>query len=237
VAVAGVQGAFETVMVRVTVLPASPAAELYVGVKVVAFVNDPAPFSVHKMVPLEELAPLTVDAPNTQIFWLPPAEAVGWALTEITTSSVDGVQGAFEIVHLRVAVPPMTRPVTPEVGDEGVVTIAVPDTTDQAPVPTEGVFAASVVVVVLHKDRSDPAFAVVGSALTDITTSSVDAVQGAFDMVHLKVADEPITKPVTPDVGDDGVVIVAVPETTDQAPVPTVGVFPASIVVVTLHKD
>ena len=44
----------------------------------------------------------------------------------------------------------------------------------------------------------------------------------------------PVTlKLVTPDVGEDGVVIVAVPETTDQAPVPTAGVFPANVVVVT----
>ncbi len=49
-------------------------------------------------------------------------------------------------------------------------------------------------------------------------------------MVHLKVfAPTPI--PVTPEVGDEGVVTVAVPDTTVQIPVPTVGVFPVSVVV------
>ena len=55
-------------------------------------------------------------------------------------------------------------------------------------------------------------------------------------MVHLRVAEAPLTKPVTPDVGDDGVMMVAVPLTTDQLPVPAVAAFPARVVVVTLHK-
>ena len=51
-------------------------------------------------------------------------------------------------------------------------------------------------------------------------------------IVQRKVAVEPTIKPVIPEVGDDGVVIVAVPETTDQEPVPTVGVFAAKVAVV-----
>ena len=39
--------------------------------------------------------------------------------------------------------------------------------------------------------------------------------------------------PITPDVGEDVVMMVAVPETTDQAPVPVAGVFPAKVAVVT----
>jgi hypothetical protein len=42
-AVAAVQGLLETVMVNVTVVPASPATELYVGVSVVALVKEPPP--------------------------------------------------------------------------------------------------------------------------------------------------------------------------------------------------
>jgi hypothetical protein len=49
-------------------------------------------------------------------------------------------------------------------------------------------------------------------------------------MVHLKVA-EPVTRPVTAEVGLDGVVMLAVPEITDHAPVPVVAVFPASVAV------
>ena len=55
-------------------------------------------------------------------------------------------------------------------------------------------------------------------------------------MVHLKVALAPIVNPVTVLVGDVGVVIVAVPDTTLHKPVPDVAVFAASVVVVTLHR-
>jgi hypothetical protein len=68
---------------------------------------------------------------------------VGSAFRVITTSSVDGVHPPFEIVHLNVTVP-TTSPVTAEVGLEGVVTEPVPAITVHAPVPKEGVFAASV---------------------------------------------------------------------------------------------
>ena len=60
---AAVHGALDTVSVNVTVLPASPAAAVYVGVSVVALVNEPAPLCVHNIVPLDELAPLTVADP------------------------------------------------------------------------------------------------------------------------------------------------------------------------------
>ena len=63
VAVATAQGLLETVIVKVTVFPASPAAAVYVGVNVIALVNDPVPLCVHNIVPLEELAPLTVAIP------------------------------------------------------------------------------------------------------------------------------------------------------------------------------
>ena len=41
----------------------------------------PWPFEVHDMVPLAELAPLTVAEPEEQIDWVPPAEAAGKPLT------------------------------------------------------------------------------------------------------------------------------------------------------------
>ena len=162
---------------------------------------------------------------------------VGSPLTEITTLSEDAVQGAFEMVQRKVDDPPMVKPVTPDVGDEGVVTTAEPDTTVQSPVPTVGVLPASVAVVVLHKDWSGPAAAVVGVALTEITTSSEEAVQGRLEMVQRKVDELPIVKPVTPDVREVGLVTCAVPEITVHKPVPTVGLFAASVVVVLLHKD
>ncbi len=69
-----------------------------------------------------------------------------------------------------------------------------------------------------------------------MTTSSVDAVHTPLDIVHLKVAEAPTVKAVTPEVAEEGVVTVAEPETTDHAPVPELGVFPANVAVVTLHK-
>jgi hypothetical protein len=50
-------------------------------------------------------------------------------------------------------------------------------------------------------------------------------------MVHWKTL-APTPRPVTPDVGEDGVVTVPVPETSVQRPVPVAGVFPASVAVV-----
>jgi hypothetical protein len=94
---------------------------------------------------------------------------VGVVLNVITTSSVDGVHGLFEIVHLKVYVEPAV-PIKVEVGLEGVVIFPpVPLTMLQAPVPTEGVLPARVTVVKPQVDDpvwSDPAAAVVGAAFT-----------------------------------------------------------------------
>ena len=70
-----------------------------------------------------------------------------------------------------------------------------------------------------------------GVATLVIVTSSKLAVHGAFDIVHLKTF-APTPSPVIPEVGLLGVVIVPAPLTNVHAPVPTVGVFPAIVVVV-----
>ena len=73
------------------------------------------------------------------------------------TSSVIELHPACEKVHLSVAQVPDGIPVTVEVGDVGVVIVAVPATTVQIPVhPGSGVLPASVKVP--HADWSDPAF-------------------------------------------------------------------------------
>ena len=76
----------------------------------------------------------------------------------------------------------------------------------------------------------------VGTGFTVMITSSEEEVHGALEIVHLRVADEPTTNPVTPEVGEEVVVTVAVPEITDHNPVPEAGVFPANVVVVTLQR-
>ena len=82
----------------------------------------------------------------------------------------------------------------------------------------------------------EPFVATVGSELLVITTSSVDAVQGAFAIVHLSVDDTPTVNPVTPDVGDVVVVATAVPEIVDQLPTPDKAVLPAKFAVVKLQR-
>ncbi len=54
-------------------------------------------------------------------------------------------------------------------------------------------------------------------------------------IVHWKVF-VPTLNPVTPDVGEVGVVIVPLPAIKVHKPVPIEGVFPAKLEVVTLHK-
>lgn len=65
-------------------------------------------------------------------------------------------------------------------------------------------------------------------------TSSVEAAQGALEMVHLNV--QAPARPVSPEVGELGVVIVPVPEINVHNPVPTAGVFPARVAAVP-HTD
>ena len=60
-------------------------------------------------------------------------------------ASVLGVQVPLVIVHTNVFTP-VVNPVTPLVGELGVVTVADPAVTVHAPVPITGVFAAKVAV-------------------------------------------------------------------------------------------
>lgn len=60
------------------------------------------------------------------------------------------------------------------------------------------------------------------------TTSSVEE-HVPLVMVHRRVALVPTGTPVTVDVADEGVVIVAVPLTTLQTPVPVVAALPARV--------
>ena len=78
-------------------------------------------------------------------------------------------------------------PLNEDVGLEGVVTVPpVPLTMLHAPVPVVGVLPASVTEVP-QTVWSGPAFAVVGLPVNVMFTSSVEAVQGAFEIVQRKV--------------------------------------------------
>ena len=58
-----------------------------------------------------------------------------------------------------------------------------------------------------------------------------------FVIVQVSVAELPAARPVTVDVADEGVVMVAEPEVTVQTPVPLVAVFPAKVKVEMLQLN
>ena len=146
--------------------------------------------------------------------------------TVIVISSVEGAQMPLLIVHLKVFMP-TDKPVTPEPGSPGVVTVPEPAITVQLPVPTPGGLPANVAVVE-QTVWSDPAFAVVGASSRLIVTSSVEEAQTPLLIVHLNVFT-PVDKPVTPEPGSPGVATVPDPVMTVQVPVPTARVLPASV--------
>lgn len=140
------------------------------------------------------------------------------------------------IVHLKVELAPGVKVVTPLVGELVVVTVAVPLNTLHDPVPTVGVLPAKVEVVTLHKVWSTSALDTVGSSSTRMLTVSTVGEQPPSLIVHVKMAVEPIVKPVIVVVGELIVVMVAAPVNTFHVPIPDGGVLPAIVVVVVLHK-
>lgn len=149
----------------------------------------------------------------------------------MVTVLVELGQGGFEMVHINTFAP-APNPVTVVVGDPGVVIVPAPLTKVQVPVPTAGVFPASVAVL-LQMVWFGPARAVDTGFICIMMMVSVDGAQGGLEIVHTKTFG-PTDNPVTPEVGEDGVVTVAVPPMTVHAPVPVRGVFPANVAVV-LH--
>src|SRR5205823_329104 len=149
----------------------------------------------------------------------PALDVVGFWSRIIVTVSLDGGQEALEIVQTNVFAPTV-KPVTPDVGSLAVVTVALPAITVHAPVPTVGVLPASVAVVA-QTVSSDPAFAVVGDSSRVIVTVSLEAGHVPLVIDHTNVL-APTDNAVTPDVGELGVVTVALPAITVHAPVPTV---------------
>ena len=141
-------------------------------------------------------------------------------------ASALGGQVPFVIVHTNVFTP-VVKPVTPLVGLVGVVTTPVPAVTVQSPVPTVGVLAANVAVgeqIVW----SAPAADVVGIWSTLMVMASVLGVQVPLLIVHTNVFT-PVVKPVTPLVGELGVVTAPVPAVTVHNPVPTTGALAAKV--------
>jgi hypothetical protein len=116
--------------------------------------------------------------------------------------------------------------------------LLIPDTTArvQAKVAVPTALVAVYVFEILVHQLAVRRLVIVGVGLTEMTTSSEEAVHGELLIVQRNVAEVPLTNPVTPEVRDAGVVIVAAPLIRDQAPVPVVGAFAARVVVATLQS-
>jgi len=176
---------------KVYVVPAVPVKS---EVGLVASLNEPpapdtivqapaSPFAISGAL----AANVTVVRPQVTIsVWSGPALAVVPLPKTISTSSEIGAQGLLLIVQRKVYVVPIV-PLNVDAGFVGEVIVPpAPETIVHKPVPTAGVFAASVVVPP-HTSWSGPASAVVGIWLNVIVTSSVEDAQGLFEIVHLNV--------------------------------------------------
>ncbi len=164
----------------------------------------------------------------------PEIDGVGTGLlVRITSSKLE--HKPLVIVHRSVALLLTGTPSTLEFGAVGLAIVAVPANTLHTPVPVTGVLPANVNVPLLHWLISLPAAATVAGALLVRMTSSVLGVQVPLEIVQRKVALPPAGTPVTPDVGDDGVVAEPAPAIRDHAPVPVAGVFAAIVNVAVLH--
>ena len=100
--------------------------------------------------------------------------------------------------------------------------------------------AVTLIDVVAHVNSVVPVLFVitaVGLLLFVITTSSVAAVHEPLDTVHLSVALLPAETPVTADVLEDEVEILADPLVTLHAPVPKLGLVAAIVKLELAHWD
>lgn len=218
-------GAFEIVHLKV-LLPTPKPVIVVTGLVGVVIVPEP-PIKVQSPVPAVGVLAAIVALELTQTVWSPPAVAIeGKAFVVIVTLSTDDVQGKFEIDQVSTVVPTVS-PVKVEFAVREFVMVPGPETFIQRPTPAVGVFPASVVEPVLTQTVwSTPAFAMEGTALPTIIMLSRRAAHGGFVIVQRKVL-LPTPKPVIPEVGLVGVVIVPAPPIKVQSPVPAVGVLAA----------
>ena len=126
---------------------------------------------------------------------------------------------------------PNDKPLTVVFGVVEEVNTAEPDTTDHVPVPVVGVLAAKVVeLVVIQILWLGPALAILvaGSTWMVIVELVLEQVPAEV-MLHCNTF-MPNDKPLTVVLGEVDEVNTAEPDTTDQVPVPVVGVLAASVV-------
>ena len=100
--------------------------------------------SVHMPVPVTGVFAAIVVTESQSVWSGPAAATVGAGSRVIVTSSKDGGQVPFVIVHRKTFAPTL-NPVTPELGELGEPIVPVPEISVHVPVPVDGVFPASVV--------------------------------------------------------------------------------------------
>ena len=115
------------------------------------------------------------------------------------------------------------------------VIVAVPLTTLQSPVPVTGILPVNVKLLLLHWFCAAPATAVVGVALLVKMISSCVGAHTPLLVVQRSVAVLPAVMPVMVVVAEFILVIVAVPLTTVQVPVPIAAGVAAIVNVLVLH--
>lgn len=123
---------------------------------------------------------------------------------------------------------PMLMPVTSEEAEVGELTVPEPEATVQMPVPTVGTLAVIVVLDPRQITWLAPAFDWEGCGSTVITTVSTEGGQVPFVIVHMNLLG-PMDKPFTAEEEEPALEIEPVPETSDQRPVPMVGIFPLNV--------
>jgi hypothetical protein len=124
-----------------------------------AFVNVPVPEITLQDPPVAAVAAKVVEL--LQMVWSIPAFGViGLASTSMLTSSNEGAQTPFEIVHLNTLVP-VDNPETEVFDKLELAKVPLPEMTVQTPLPIVGTLPSSVVTVA-QMVWSSPAKAVVG---------------------------------------------------------------------------
>ena len=110
-----------------------------------AFAKVPVPQTTLQDPPVAAVAAKVVEL--LQIVWsIPALGVIGFASTSMLTSSKEGVQTPFEIVHLKV-LGPVDNPETEVFARFALAKVPVPEMTVHKPFPTVGAFPSSVVTV------------------------------------------------------------------------------------------
>ena len=107
---------------------------------------------------------------------------VGFGSRVMVTSSNEAGQVPFEMVQRKIFAP-TDKPLTVDVGDDGVIIVPVPEINVHVPFPIVGALPASDVLAA-HNAWSGPAFAVVGFGSRMIITWSLLEGQVPFEIVH-----------------------------------------------------